>query len=74
MRNLAHQLTRTENSLVRKKRGLFNFIGQISHSLFGILDSDDEEFFSQKISQLDGDQSDMIKLSKEQMVVVKSNP
>jgi hypothetical protein len=72
MRNLAHQLTRTETSLVRKKRGLFNFIGQISHSLFGILDSDDEEFFNQKISQLEGDQSDMIKLAKEQMVVVKS--
>jgi predicted kinase len=27
MKNLAHQLTRTEVSLVRKKRGLFNFIG-----------------------------------------------
>jgi hypothetical protein len=54
MRNLAHQLTRTETSLVRKKRGLFNFIGQISHSLFGILDSANEEFFGQKMSQIGG--------------------
>jgi hypothetical protein len=70
MRSLAHQLSTTETSLVRKKRGLFNFNRQISHSLFGILDSDNEEFFNQKISQI-GEQSDIMKLAKEQMVVVK---
>jgi hypothetical protein len=72
VRDLAHQLTRTEASLVRRKRGLFNFIGQISRSLFGTMDSDDEEFFSHKITQLEGDQADLIKLAKEQMVIVKS--
>lgn len=72
MRNMAHQLTRTEMSLFRKKRGLFNFIRQVSYSLFGILDSENEESFNQKISQLEGEQSDLIKLAKEQMVVVKS--
>jgi hypothetical protein len=72
MRNLAYQLTRTETSLVRRRTGLFSFIGQILHSLFGILDSDNEEFFNQKISQLEGEQSDLVKLAKEQMVVVKS--
>jgi hypothetical protein len=72
MRNLATQLTRTESKVVRRKRGFFNFIGQISHSLFGMLDSENEEFFNQKISQLEGEQSDLIKLAKQQMVVMKS--
>jgi hypothetical protein len=44
----------------------------VSHSLFGILDSDNEEFFKDKIKQLETEQSDLIKLSREQMVVVKS--
>jgi hypothetical protein len=56
----------------REKRGLFNFIGQVSHSLFGTLDSENEEFYNQKISQLEGEQADLIKLSREQMVIVKS--
>jgi hypothetical protein len=36
------------------------------------LDSENEEFFNHKISQLEGEQSDLIKLAKEQMVVVKT--
>jgi hypothetical protein len=55
----------------RKKRWLFNFIGQISHSLFGTPDSENEEFYNQKISQLE-EQTDLIKLPREQMVIVKS--
>jgi hypothetical protein len=55
-----------------EKRGLFNFRGQVSHSLFGTLDSENEEIYNQKISQLGGEQVDLIKLSCEQMVIVKS--
>ena len=61
-----------EKAIHRRKSGLFNFIGQVSHSLFGILDSDNEEFYNDKIKQLETEQSDLIKLSREQMVVVKS--
>jgi hypothetical protein len=51
MRNLLVQLTKNERQREpRVKRGLFNFIGQISHSLFGTLDSDNEEFYNEKIS------------------------
>jgi hypothetical protein len=49
MRSLVSQLTRTERVIHRRKRGLFNFIGQVSHSLFGVLDSDNEEFYNNKI-------------------------
>jgi tRNA threonylcarbamoyladenosine modification (KEOPS) complex Cgi121 subunit len=55
MRTLAHQLTRTGKRLVTKKRELFNFVEQISCSLFGILDSEIEEFFNHKISELEGE-------------------
>jgi hypothetical protein len=72
MRNLASQLTKTERNLPRTKRGLFNFVGQISHSLFGTLDSDDEQFFNNNISQLEEEQAGLVRLAREQMVVVKS--
>jgi ATP-dependent 26S proteasome regulatory subunit len=38
----------------------------------GVLVSGDEEFYNNKITQLEREQSDLIKLSREQMVVVKS--
>jgi hypothetical protein len=72
MKNLVSQLTRRETIMHRKKRGLFNFIGQVSHSLFGVVDSKNDEFYNQKISQLEEEQADLIKLSREQMVIVKS--
>jgi hypothetical protein len=62
--NLVSQLTRTGRNAIRRKIGLFNFIGQISHSLFGILDSENEKFYNDKISQIEVDQSDLIKLAK----------
>jgi hypothetical protein len=72
MRSLVSQLTRTEKVDHRLKSGLFNFIEHMSHSIFGLLDSDNEEFYNNKITQLEGEQSELIKLSREQMIVVKS--
>jgi hypothetical protein len=72
MSNLASQLTKTERNVPRTKGGLLNFVGQISHSLFGTVDSDDEEVFNNNISQLEEEQAGLIKLAREQMVVVKS--
>lgn len=47
-------------------------IGRASHALFGVLDDENEAFYNGKISQLENEQLDLIKLSKEQMIVVKS--
>ncbi|PNF19010.1 hypothetical protein B7P43_G12398 [Cryptotermes secundus] len=49
---LVTQLTKTEKNAHRKKRGLFNFVGQISHSLFAILGSENEVYNS-RINQLE---------------------
>ena len=42
------QLTRTERGMRRQKRGIFNLVGHVAHSLFGMLDSDSEDFYNQK--------------------------
>ena len=49
---LLKQLTRNEDDSVytREKRGVFNFIGGISKILFGVMDSEDANYYTNKIS------------------------
>ena len=72
MRGLVLHLTRKERGMRRQKRGIFNLVGHVAHSLFGMLDSDSEAFYNQKISQLEEDQLDWVKLMREQTIVVRS--
>jgi hypothetical protein len=44
----------------------------VSHALFGVLDDENESFYNKKISQLETEQADIIKLSKQQVIVFKS--
>jgi len=69
MKELVLQLTRTEGGSYRQRRGIFNIVGYAAHSLFGILDSDHETFYNQKFSQLEEEQLDWFKLSREQVIV-----
>jgi hypothetical protein len=64
-------LIRTELDNHREKRGIFNFIGNVAHSLFGMLDSDSEVFYNQKTSQLE-EQLESLKMMREQTIVVRS--
>jgi hypothetical protein len=57
---------------MRFKRGVFNFIGGISKIIFGTMDSEDASYYAEKISNLEREQTDFLKLSKEQITVVKS--
>jgi hypothetical protein len=54
------------------KRGVFNFIGGISIFLFGTLDNEDANYYSDKISSLEREQMEFLRLLKEQITVVKS--
>jgi hypothetical protein len=74
MKLLVKQLTRTDEDAtnIRSKRGIFNFIGGISKILFGTMDSEDASYYTDKISDLEREQTEFLKLSKEQMTVVKS--
>jgi methyl-accepting chemotaxis protein len=74
MKLLVKQLTRIDDELteLRFKRGVFNFIDGISKILFGTMDSEDASYYTDKISDLEREQADFLKLSKEQITVVKS--
>ena len=74
LRLILRQLTSNENDSVytRNKRGVFNFIGGISKILFGTLDNEDANYYTDKISHLENEQLDFLKLSKEQITVVKT--
>jgi hypothetical protein len=61
-----------EATQLRFKRGVFNFIGGISNILFRTMDSEDASYYTDKISELEKEQADFLKLSKEQITVVKS--
>jgi hypothetical protein len=70
---LVRQLTRVEDEeQVRFKRGGFNFIGGISRILFGTMNSEDVSYYGEKISSLEKEQTDFLRLSKEQITVIKS--
>src|SRR5215469_6459719 len=72
LRGLVIQLSRREEGTHRQKRGIFNVIGHAAHALFGLLDSDSEIFYNQKISKLEEEKRDWLKLIREQTTVVRS--
>jgi hypothetical protein len=74
LRSIVTQLTGIEDNenQSRFKRGIFDFIGKASKVLFGIMDNSDALYYTNKISVLEKEQIDFMKLSKEQMSVVKS--
>jgi methyl-accepting chemotaxis protein len=71
---ILRQLTRNEDDLThtRDRRGVFNFIGGISKIILGTLDNEDANYYTDKISQLEKEQLDFLKLSKEQITAVKT--
>jgi hypothetical protein len=73
LKSIVRQLTRIENKNYSCfKRGVFNFIGGISKILFGTMDNEDASYYAEKISSLEKEQIDFLKLSKEQITVVKA--
>lgn len=66
---LIGQLTRHET---RKKRGVLNFVGEVSKILFGTLDEQDASYFKSKIDLIETEQRQLLKLTKEQVTVVKA--
>jgi hypothetical protein len=69
---LLRQLTHDDSVHRRKKRGVFNLVGEISKILFGTVDDEDAIYYADKISLLEREQLDFLKLSKEQISVVRT--
>jgi methyl-accepting chemotaxis protein len=61
-----------ETSGRRIKRGVLNFVGEISKILFGTLTQSDAKNYNEHISELDKEQQEFLHLAKEQMTVVKT--
>jgi hypothetical protein len=77
------QLTKTETLLreimgkqpggKRKRRGIFNFVGELSKILFGTMDDGDAKYYNDQIKLFEQGSEDMTALTKEQLSVVKSS-
>ena len=82
-RDRLNQLTRTEGLLKeitgqqiggkRKKRGVFNFIGELSKVLFGTMDEEDARYYNEQIKLFEQNSEDVNSLLKQQLSVVKSS-
>jgi hypothetical protein len=48
----------------RHKRGLFNFVGKLSKTLFGIMDDDDAQFYQDQIERLEQGTATLTQLVK----------
>lgn len=72
LKDVIADYTTEEARSLRRKRGALNFIGQLSKVLFGILDEDDAAYYTDKISELEHDQKDFLRIAKDQMTVIKS--
>jgi hypothetical protein len=71
---ILRQLTRNEGESIYtpNKQGVFNFIAGISKILFGTLDNEDTKYYTDKITHSENKKLDFFKLSKEQIMVVKT--
>jgi hypothetical protein len=65
-------LTKGDSILTRFRSSLFGFIGTISHNLFDNLYKYHGKFYSDNISQLEQEQASFLRLSREQMILVKT--
>ena len=54
---------------MRFKRGVFNFIRGISKILFGTMDSEDASYYAEKISSLEKEQIDILRLSNRELLL-----
>jgi len=71
--SLLREITGQETGGKRKKRGVFNFIGELSKILFGTMDEDDAKFYNEQIKLFEQNSEDMDALLKQQLSVVKSS-
>jgi hypothetical protein len=56
----------------RSKRGVMNFVGEISKILFGTLTQSDARDYNEHISELEKEQKEFLHLANEQMTIIKT--
>ena len=62
----------SKNGESRGRRGLLNFIGEVSKVLFGTMDDRDAEYYDEQIRHFESNAEDTTDLMKQQLYVIKS--
>jgi len=70
---LLKEITGQETGNKRKKRGVFNFIGELSKIFFGTMDDDDAKCYIDQIKLFEQNSVDTNTLLRQQLSVVKSS-
>lgn len=71
--DIIFDITDHKTGKVRTKRGVFNFIGEISKVLFGTMDNEDAQYYNEQIKHFEENSEDITTLLKQQLIVVKSS-
>ena len=71
LKDLVAEYLKTDVSY-RRKRGVLDFVGEISKILFGTLTQADAREYNSHINQLEREQQEFLHISSEQMTVIKS--
>jgi hypothetical protein len=61
-----------QNSNHRSKRGVLNFVGEISKILFGTMTQADARNYNKQITELEKEPREFLHLSNEQMTIIKT--
>jgi len=70
---LLKEITGQRNDRKRRRRGVFNFVGELSKILFGTLDEDDAKYYNDQIKLFERNSEDVDILLKQQLSVMKSS-
>ena len=71
-KSLVTDITGDDSVSSRWKRGLLNFVGEISKILFGTLDENDADYYEEQIRHFERNSEDTTELLKQQIYVVRS--
>lgn len=63
-RQLLLEIVQVKNENSRQARGLFNFVGKVSKTLFGTLDDDDAQLYHEHIERLEQGTTTLTQLMK----------
>jgi hypothetical protein len=72
IKELVAEYLKPEQQNNRRKRGVLDFVGEISKTLFGTLTQADAKECNRHINQLEKEQKEFLHISSEQMTVIKS--
>jgi hypothetical protein len=69
---VAVYLTDNNQNSNHRKRGVLNFVGEVSKILFGTLTQSDARKYNRHISELEKERKEFLHLAKEQMTIIKT--